>query len=239
MRSSTSQTLELLLLQDPQQLGLQRQRHISDFVQEQSPTVSHFKAADFLRKGPSKRAFFVAEEFAFQQVKGNRRAIELYERSSAALAGVMDGPGDQLLARTRLSKNQDRGISWRNDFHKLQRLFEGKAGAHHFYSQRTQRLSYIRHSRVRLPYRYFLHCPLSLARVILFGLVLSNHKCKHSPAKPSLSPPYNSSITSSSDRLSPDVGLIESIGVTARLKKAFPEMRQRRLALLADGIRCR
>src|SRR6516162_1877498 len=133
MRSSTSQTLELLLLQDPQQLGLQRQRHISDFVQEQSPTVSHFKAADFLRKGPGKRAFFVAEEFAF---------------------------------------------------HKLQRLFEGKAGAHHFYSQRTQRLSYIRHSRVRLPYRYFLHCPLSLARVILFGLVLSNHKCKHSPVNP-------------------------------------------------------
>src|SRR5215469_4456999 len=183
MRSSTSQTLELLLLQDPQQLGLQRQRHISDFVQEQSPTVSHFKAADFLRKGPGKRAFFVAEEFAFQQVKWNRRAIELYERSSAALAGVMDVPGDQLLARTRLSKNQDRGISWRNDFHKLQRLFEGKAGAHHFYSQRTHPLSYIRHSRVRVPYRYFLHGPLSLARVHSFRPGASNHKCKHSPAR--------------------------------------------------------
>src|SRR6516162_10851999 len=184
MRPATPHTLELLLLKHPEQLRLQSQRHISDFVQKQSSGIRHFKAANFLRKGPGKRAFFVAEEFAFQQVKGNRRAIELYERSSAALAGVMNGPGDQLLARTRLSKNQDRGISWRNDFHKLQRLFEGKAGAHHFYSQRTQPLSYIRHSRVRLPFRYFLHCPLSLARVILFGLVLSHHKCKHSPVNP-------------------------------------------------------
>src|SRR6516225_10657845 len=94
MRPATPHTLELLLLKHPEQLGLQSQRHISDFVQEQSSTISHFKAANFLCKGPGKRAFFVAEEFTFQQVKGNRRAIELYERASAACAEVVDRAGD-------------------------------------------------------------------------------------------------------------------------------------------------
>src|SRR5690348_14914913 len=94
MRPATSYALELLLLKHPEQLGLQSQRHVPNFVEEQSSRISHFKAANFLRKSPGKRALFMAEEFAFQQVKGNRRAIEFYERASAARAEVVDRAGD-------------------------------------------------------------------------------------------------------------------------------------------------
>src|ERR1700746_1118691 len=105
MRTPPSQTLKLLLLQDPQQLGLQSQGQISDFIQKEGPCIGHFEAAHFLSESPSERAFLVREEFAFQQVKRNGGAIQLNERTSAASADVVNGPGDQLLTRTCLAED--------------------------------------------------------------------------------------------------------------------------------------
>jgi hypothetical protein len=105
MRPATPYTLELLLLKHSKQLRLQGQRHISDFVQKQSSTIGHFKAANFLRNGARKRALFVAEELAFQEIKGNRRAVELYERVSASRAQVVNRAGYQFFTGPRFSKN--------------------------------------------------------------------------------------------------------------------------------------
>jgi len=55
---STSQTFELLFLQNPQQLGLQRQWNIADLVQKKRPLVGQFEAPDFLRDRPGE---FVGE----------------------------------------------------------------------------------------------------------------------------------------------------------------------------------
>jgi hypothetical protein len=60
----TTQTLELLLLQDSQQLGLQFEREIPDLVEEQRPLVRQLKAAELLREGPGEGPPLVAEEFA-------------------------------------------------------------------------------------------------------------------------------------------------------------------------------
>src|ERR1700751_688526 len=94
MRPATSQTLELLFLQDPQQLRLQRQGQISNFVQEKGPCVGHFEAANFLRDSPRESALLVSKEFAFQQVKGNGGAIQFHERPTAACADVVNSTGD-------------------------------------------------------------------------------------------------------------------------------------------------
>src|SRR6516162_1067834 len=94
MRPATSQTLELLLLQNPQQFRLQTQRHISDFVQEQSSSIGHFEAANLLRHSPSESTLLVSEEFAFQQVKRNGGAIQLHKRATAACADVVNGTGN-------------------------------------------------------------------------------------------------------------------------------------------------
>src|SRR5258707_3502034 len=107
---AAAQTLKLLLLQNPQQLRLQGQGNIPYFIQEQCPCIGHFEAANFLNDSPSERAFLVSEEFAFQQVKGNGRAIELYERTPASWADMVNRAGDQLLTPTGLSEYQHGGI---------------------------------------------------------------------------------------------------------------------------------
>src|SRR6266403_467515 len=58
---TAAQALEFLLLQDPQQFGLQRQWNVSDLVQEQRSFVSQFESANLLRNGPRKSTFLVAK----------------------------------------------------------------------------------------------------------------------------------------------------------------------------------
>src|ERR1017187_1083825 len=64
-RVSAAQPLELLLLQDPQQLGLQLRRDVAHLIQEQGALVRHFEAAGPARDGARERALLVAEQFAF------------------------------------------------------------------------------------------------------------------------------------------------------------------------------
>src|SRR5260370_40508173 len=62
---SAAQALELLLLQDTQQFGLQGLRNIAHFVDEQRPSVRQFETANLLRYGSGERASLVAEKLAF------------------------------------------------------------------------------------------------------------------------------------------------------------------------------
>src|ERR1700722_12419465 len=59
--SRASQTLEFSLLQNPQQLGLQLQRDLANFVEENRPLIGQFETADALRDGSGKSSFFVPE----------------------------------------------------------------------------------------------------------------------------------------------------------------------------------
>src|SRR6266849_5818646 len=64
--SSAAQALELLLLQDTQQFGLQSRRNISHLVQEKRPLVRQFETANLLRNSASKSASLMAKRLAFQ-----------------------------------------------------------------------------------------------------------------------------------------------------------------------------
>src|ERR1700733_1766849 len=59
--SRASQTLEFSLLQDPQQLRLEVQWDLANFVEEHRPLIREFEAADALRNGAGKSSFFVPE----------------------------------------------------------------------------------------------------------------------------------------------------------------------------------
>src|SRR5919198_1164627 len=61
-RLTRPDALELALLQDAQQLGLQRQTHVADLVEENRALMRHLEATDALSVGTSERAFLVAEE---------------------------------------------------------------------------------------------------------------------------------------------------------------------------------
>src|SRR6202795_5410592 len=53
------------------------------------------------------RSFLVTEQFRFNQLRRNRRAIQSHERSSRTPAAFMNGSRHQLLSRTRLSQDAD------------------------------------------------------------------------------------------------------------------------------------
>src|SRR5205823_5076772 len=97
-----AETLELPLLEHPQQLRLQLERDVADLVEEERPAVGQLETADPLRDGPGESAALVAEELALEQARRDGGAVDLDERPPSAPAQVVNGTGDQLLAGARL-----------------------------------------------------------------------------------------------------------------------------------------
>src|SRR5262245_28709309 len=89
-RSVRAEPLELSLLQSAQQFGLQLQRYVPDFIKEQGPAICQFHSPDLLSDGPCERAFFVTEQFAFDQSGRYGRAIQFNERLVTTRTGVMN-----------------------------------------------------------------------------------------------------------------------------------------------------
>ena len=59
---------------------------------------------------PGERALLVPEELALDEVRRDRGRVEAHERLGAPRAAGVDGARDQLLARARLSEDQDARI---------------------------------------------------------------------------------------------------------------------------------
>ncbi len=106
--------LEFFLLEHPQQPHLDVQADGADLVQKKRAFVGQFEFAQLLLDGAGKRSFFVAEQLAFDEVLGQGRAVDLDEGAVGALAVVMDGIGHQLLPRSALPPDQDRGVAARD-----------------------------------------------------------------------------------------------------------------------------
>src|ERR1700678_2060928 len=127
MRPAASQALELVLLQDAQQFGLQRCGNVSHFVQKQGSLMGHFEAPNLLRDRSGEGAPLVTEQFTFQEIKGNSRAIQLDERTSASRAYIVNGMGDEFLACASFALNQNRGVGGRNRANQVQRFDQSRA----------------------------------------------------------------------------------------------------------------
>jgi len=89
--------------------------------------MSHFKPADFLRKGAGEGAALVAEQFAFQKPGGDCGANERYKRQTSARTQAVDGARDEFLPRTRFAENENRGGGGGDNFHLL--VYAEKCGA--------------------------------------------------------------------------------------------------------------
>ena len=122
-RLATADPLDASLLQYPEELRLELHRQVADLVQEQRTSLRHLESAGPCRGGPGERAFLVAEELALDQVVGEHRAIHCHERPAAPLAGRMDRPSEELLARTSLAEKQHVDVGYRE----LERQVHGLA----------------------------------------------------------------------------------------------------------------
>ena len=117
---------EFALLQHAQDLALQRQRHVADFVEEKRAAIALLEAPDARAGGAGEGALFVAEELALEQLLGDGRAVDGDEALRAALAVVMDGAGDQFLARAALAGDHDRRVAVRDAADHLEDLLHGR-----------------------------------------------------------------------------------------------------------------
>ena len=115
----TAHTHHASVLDHPQQLGLQVQRNIADFVQEQRPAVGLLKLAYMARMGIGEGAFYVAEEFALEQRFGNGPGIHRHHRLSAAEAPGMDLPRQHILAGAVFAGDEHRGVGRGNLVHRF------------------------------------------------------------------------------------------------------------------------
>src|SRR5664280_2243035 len=102
-------SLELTLLQDAQELGLEVGWNFADLVEQDRSAVGQFKPAFALGKRAGEGALFMAEKLAFDQVFGNGGAIDSYERGIGARAFAVKSAGDQFLASAAFALNQHRG----------------------------------------------------------------------------------------------------------------------------------
>jgi hypothetical protein len=114
MGATTSETFEFLFLQNTEELGLQCEWHIADFVKKESPFVSQFEAADSLRDRAGKSASFMAKEFTLEQVEGNGGTIQLDQSVAAAGAGIVDRASDEFLASACFSLDEHSRVRRRN-----------------------------------------------------------------------------------------------------------------------------
>src|SRR5436309_2075534 len=79
-----AEALDLLLLQHAEHLGLRLRAHVADFVEKDRPAVGLLELADLLLGRAGERPLLVAEELRFDQLLGNRRAVDLDEALTRA-----------------------------------------------------------------------------------------------------------------------------------------------------------
>ncbi len=103
-----------LLLDHAQDLRLERQVHVADLVEEDRPLVRKLELPELPRLGAGKGAPLVPEELALQQFPGDSRGIDGDKGSVLAIAQIVNGPGEQLLARAALAVDEHGGIGGRH-----------------------------------------------------------------------------------------------------------------------------
>ena len=98
-------------MEHAQELGLQIESHLRDFIEEQRAAVGALEGAFDPLDRPGKGAFLVAEQGRFDQPLGEGGAVQLDERLVATLALVVNGAGEEFLAGARLALEQHGGPS--------------------------------------------------------------------------------------------------------------------------------
>ena len=97
-------------LEDPEDLGLGREGHVADLVEEQGSPVGQLELPGPIGKGPGEASFHMAEELALDQLRGNRGAVHFDEGLFPAGRVLVQGAGDQLLAGAVLAPDQHPGV---------------------------------------------------------------------------------------------------------------------------------
>src|SRR5271157_297639 len=102
-RFGAPQTFELLLLNGTQQLWLQFQADVADFIEKKRTMIGQLESALFLHQGSRESPFLVPKQFTFEQSRGNRSTVDPHKRAISPGAEIMNCVCDQFLARSGLA----------------------------------------------------------------------------------------------------------------------------------------
>ena len=89
-----------------QQPGLRLDRHIADLVEEQCSALRLLEPSDTARRRAGEGAFFVAEQFALDQLARDRGHVDRDKRAVAPLAVIVQRASDQFLAGAALAHDR-------------------------------------------------------------------------------------------------------------------------------------
>src|SRR5262245_35948903 len=99
-RLGSAHTIEALILEDPQQAALQRERHVPDFIKKHRSAFRHLDLARFPLDRPGKGALLMTEQLVLKEVFRQRHTIDRDKRFRTAWAPSMNGAGYDFLPRT-------------------------------------------------------------------------------------------------------------------------------------------
>jgi len=108
-RFRATQALEVALLQNAQQFCLRVGRKRCYFVEDDRSGATKFQAAEFAFDGPGEGASFVAEELAFDEIRGKRCAVNFEIGRITPRAKFMNEPRQMILAGARFAGDEKRG----------------------------------------------------------------------------------------------------------------------------------
>ena len=120
----------VLVFDDPQQLCLQGRAHVADLVEENGPALRQLELAG-PRRDAGGRARFDPEELGLKQALRHGRAVDRDERMVGARAGLVQGAGDEFLARAALAANQHRYVGRGHARYERQHVEHLAVAAHH------------------------------------------------------------------------------------------------------------
>src|SRR5690606_35817457 len=100
--------IELPVLYDAQQLGLELRRRVTDLVEEDRSGPGELESALAVAVGAGERASDVAEELGLEERGGKRGAVDRDERLVCVVGVEMDGPGDDLFPGAGFAPDEDR-----------------------------------------------------------------------------------------------------------------------------------
>ena len=129
-RFRAAHPVELLLLNQAEDLRLQRERKFPDLVEEERAALGHFDPAQFSRVGAGKSALLVAEEFVLEERFRDRRAVDGDEGAFGAGGELMNGARQQFLSRSAFPEDQDGGVGGRHALDLQEGVLQTLARAH-------------------------------------------------------------------------------------------------------------
>ena len=106
LRARGSDALEFPFLQHAQKLHLNLRRQVADLVQENRAAVGQLEAPLSHPHGAGERAFLMAEQFAFDERRRKRGAVDPHQRARMPPAPLVQRPGEQFLAGSGRAEQQ-------------------------------------------------------------------------------------------------------------------------------------